>query len=212
MGGRPGGASVGCSHVRLWGTRRRCDPARTPAGLSLLQPRLCRCNCHPTWPSFLRAPQAEGGAGAEAAIRERERQLLPVYHQVAVQFAQVGRDDAAGRRWRRYRAGATEAGLAGGSTSLLGLAVPAGCHSPGQSSPSALVCVQGCIQARRACCLATAHPAAPPTLPPFCTPPCPLAPDARRPGAHAGQGHAARHRALAAGAQLLRGTAAPEAH
>ncbi|KAL4426359.1 hypothetical protein ABPG77_004653 [Micractinium sp. CCAP 211/92] len=33
--------------------------------------------------------KAEGGAGAEAAIRERERQLLPVYHQVAVQFAQM---------------------------------------------------------------------------------------------------------------------------
>jgi hypothetical protein len=34
--------------------------------------------------------QAEGGAGADAAIKARERQLLPVYHQVAIQFAQVG--------------------------------------------------------------------------------------------------------------------------
>ena len=33
--------------------------------------------------------QAEGGAGSAAAIKARERQLLPVYHQVAVQFAQV---------------------------------------------------------------------------------------------------------------------------
>ena len=34
--------------------------------------------------------QAEGGPGAEAAIKARERQLAPVYHQVAIQFAQVG--------------------------------------------------------------------------------------------------------------------------
>lgn len=47
------------------------------------------------WPGV----QAEGGAGAEAAIRERERQLLPVYHQVALQFAQVG--PAALQRRRR---------------------------------------------------------------------------------------------------------------
>jgi hypothetical protein len=33
--------------------------------------------------------KADGSPGCEAAIRERERQLLPVYHQVAVQFAQM---------------------------------------------------------------------------------------------------------------------------
>lgn len=33
--------------------------------------------------------QAEGSPGADAAIKARERALLPVYHQVAIQFAQV---------------------------------------------------------------------------------------------------------------------------
>ncbi|PSC75189.1 acetyl-carboxylase 1-like [Micractinium conductrix] len=33
--------------------------------------------------------KAEGGPDAEAAIRDRERQLLPVYHQIALQFAQM---------------------------------------------------------------------------------------------------------------------------
>jgi acetyl-CoA carboxylase/biotin carboxylase 1 len=40
-------------------------------------------------PTILRL-KAEGGPGSTAAIKARERQLLPVYHQVAVQFAQVG--------------------------------------------------------------------------------------------------------------------------
>ncbi|PRW58200.1 acetyl- carboxylase 1-like isoform A [Chlorella sorokiniana] len=33
--------------------------------------------------------KAEGSPGSDAAIKARERQLLPVYHQVAVQFAQM---------------------------------------------------------------------------------------------------------------------------
>ncbi len=33
--------------------------------------------------------QAEGGAGVEAAVKSREAALLPVYRQVAVQFAQM---------------------------------------------------------------------------------------------------------------------------
>lgn len=33
--------------------------------------------------------KAEGSPGADVAIKERERQLLPVYHQVALQFAQM---------------------------------------------------------------------------------------------------------------------------
>ena len=33
--------------------------------------------------------QAEGGPGMEASIKAREGLLLPVYHQVAVSFAQM---------------------------------------------------------------------------------------------------------------------------
>eukprot|EP00887_Chlorella_sp_A99_P005434 scaffold1.g5434.t1 len=33
--------------------------------------------------------KAEGGPGAEAAVRAREKALLPIYHQVALQFAQM---------------------------------------------------------------------------------------------------------------------------
>ena len=35
------------------------------------------------------SPQAAGGAGSEGAIKARERLLLPVYTQVALQFAQM---------------------------------------------------------------------------------------------------------------------------
>jgi hypothetical protein len=43
------------------------------------------------------AVQAEGSPGAESALRAREQALLPVYHQVALQFAQV-HGGGAGRR------------------------------------------------------------------------------------------------------------------
>ena len=71
-------------------------PASTHADL-LQQPAclpLLRLSMHACLSVCLLAPQAEGGPGAEAAIKARERQLAPVYHQVAIQFAQVGEAEA----------------------------------------------------------------------------------------------------------------------
>lgn len=113
--------------------------------------------------------QAEGGPGCEAAVKAREKALLPVYHQVAVQFAQVRGVCGWGRRTGR-----------GGAVRRLGTAAlrSCGCRTPRLVSP----------------------------------PPAPHgAADARRPRAHAGQGHAACHRAVAPDSRLLRGPPAPPA-
>jgi hypothetical protein len=124
--------------------------------------------------------QADGSPGCEAAIRERERQLLPVYHQVAVQFAQVR--GKGGRAARVFQVCAE-----GGRVVVFGLLVwptfkgwmPARAPHSAFKTPS--------------------HPSA--LLPP---PPPANPPDARRPRAHAVQARPAGHRALACRPRLFR--------